>query len=987
MSLSHPESLFGQKKRQTKINITIETVDVHGKPIAWSSVASSRNRYTYTSDENGKLQLTVLPADILKVMADGFSDKIVSVSDAEGNKLRITLEENSEYDDNSLYTVTGDYINEKRIVGTFSKVSGAELEKNPTMFIWDSFGGRLSGLFLMNNTLVPGFTSYDGYVRAPNGGTPIIMIDGVERSLDYIEPETIESVQLLKDASLKAFYGGIQSNGILLVKTKRGKSYENGVRVNFQTGVEIPTRLPGYLNSKEYTIMYNQALLNVGKAPIYDPSKYDGSNPILYPDVDYYDEFLNKAMTLTRANTQLTGGNNNTRYFLNLGFQTNGGLEKYTEYPNKDQVITARGNIDNTIYDFITFRVGLNAAIQKKTWPNISTQNFFNALSDTRPNEYPIRIPGDLVGSSEEYLLGGTSVSMDNPLGLLTKNGFVEREYSYLQSDFAIDVDMDRWIKGLSIRPSITFDIYNEFSSKKDGGFSVYEPVVDENGNISFDNWGYDNPNTKQVRGGVNTNRNWAFSTTAKYERSFGKNDLLAIANFLMQKQDYNDQLHSRKRMNTGVMVNYMYDKKYIVDASLNCVGVPSFAPSKRFGLFPTIGAAWILSNENFMTAEWVDYLKAKVSYGILGSTTYTEKGIVSNYYYRTEWAATGTYPFTSFDNIVILNQTGNPDADFQKSHEFNAGIEFGLFKNTISGSLGYFRNVLTGGLANLTDVTPGVSGKGGTLMWYNYKEYLSQGAEAELYYARRFRDFSLRIGGNFCYGYSEVTKDADIQWPDDLKSLAKTRRDGDVKGYHVIGLFEDQNDINSSPVQTFGKVYPGDFKYEDVNGDNVIDERDRKVIANTRPEIQYGIDIHLQYKGVNLDILGYGIAGFERMLTTKYYQIYGDRKYSDVLKTGLPNGNQHPAVRANESVNNFVNSDWWVVNGGYFKIRNVELGYTLPHNLSKKIGLNILKFFVRGTNLLTISKIDDLDPESLDAGVGNFPLATTITGGLSFSF
>ena len=587
------------------------------------------------------------------------------------------------------------------------------------------------------------------------------------------------------------------------------------------------------------------------------------------------------------------------------------------------------------------------------------------------------------------YVLGGSSVAQNNPLGILTRNGYVEREYSYLQSDFTLDVDLNKWVRGLSIRPSVTFDLYNEYSAKKDGGYSVYELIGGPDDEIaSYKQWGYDNPNTKQARGAVATNRNWAFNTTVNYDREIGKHDISALAVYFMQQQDFNDQIHSLRRVNAGIWANYMYDKTYVVDVSLNCVGVPSFAPDKRFGVFPTVGAGWIMSENSFMeNVDWVDFLKLRASYGILGSTSYTEKGIVSNYYYRTEWAVNGTYPFTSFNNIVNFNQTGNPNIGFQKSHEFNAGVDFEFFDHSFSGSVGYFRNVLDGGLANLTDITPGVSGKGGALVWYNYKEYLAQGAEAELYYTKRFGDFQMTVGGNFTYGYSEVTREADIEWPDELGALAKVRRDGDTKGYQVIGTFKDQADIDASPKQTFGKVYPGDLKYRDINSDGIIDERDRDVIANVQPSVSYGITVSLKYKGFNLDILGYGLAGFDRMLTNKYYQIYGDRKYSNVVYTGLPNGNPHPVLRADSSTNNFVDSDYWVVNGGYFKLRNVEFGYTLPYKASKKIGLNMLKFFVRGTNLFTISKIKDLDPESLNAGVGDFPLATTITGGLSFSF
>lgn len=982
-------SASGQKRIKTTVRI--EVSDTGGAPVEYAGISSSRNRYTYTTDRNGQLEVSVGAGDVLKIMADGYATQAIPYGDIKDGQLKVTLEKLPAYADEQsrIFTVTGDEISERRTVGAYSKVDGSELEANPTTFLWDALGGRLGGLFLMDQTLAPGFSQYEGFVRAPNGGTPIVMIDGVERSLEYIEPETIESVQLLKDASLKSLFGGIQTNGILMIKTKRGKAYENGVRVNVQSGVQVPTRLPKYLNSRDYTTMYNQALQNVGMSPIFSPEKYDGSDPLLYPDVDYYDEFLNDVMTITRANAQLTGGSKNTQYFVHLGYQTNGGLEKYTDYPNNDQVVTVRGNVDNTIYDFITLKAGLNAALQNKKWPNMSTTDFFGMLSDNRPNEFPITIPGSMVGSSDEYVLGGTDVNRNNPLGMLTRNGYVEREYSYVQSDFTLNIDLGKWVEGLTIRPAVTFDFYNEFSSRKDGGFSVTQLVPGtDGGQTTFRKWGYDNPNTKLVRGQSSTRRNWAFSTTATYDRTFGKHALRALATYFMQQQTFHNKMHSLKRVNLGGMVNYMYDNKYVIDASLNYVGVPSFSPDERFGLFPTVGAAWILSENSFMRdSRWIDYFKLRASYGVLGSTSYDDVGLVSNYYYRDEWQAAGTYEFSSFANIARLTQTGNPHVGFQKSHEFNAGVDFEFFDRSLSGSVGYFRNKLEGGLANLNDVVPGVSGKGPALIWRNYKEFVSQGVEAELYYTKRFGDWTLTAGGNLSYGYSDATREADVDYPDELSGLRKIRRVGDMKGLQVIGTFADEADIAASPVQTYGTVYPGDLKYRDRNDDGIIDERDKTEIANIQPSLQYGITLKVKYKNFNLDILGYGLGGFDRMLTNKYYQNFGERKYSNVLRDGLPNGNPHPVLRASTTRNNFEASDYWVVDGGYFKLRNVELGYTLPHHVSKKIGLNVLKVYVRATNLFTISKIKDLDPECLNAGIGDFPLFSTITGGVTFSF
>lgn len=286
-----------------------------------------------------------------------------------------------------------------------------------------------------------------------------------------------------------------------------------------------------------------------------------------------------------------------------------------------------------------------------------------------------------------------------------------------------------------------------------------------------------------------------------------------------------------------------------------------------------------------------------------------------------------------------------------------------------------------------MSDVTPGVSGKNGALMWQNYKNYKTSGWEMELQFHKQVKDWNINAGFNFCYGKTEVTKELEPAYPEEFNGLKKVRVLGQQLGLKAIGTFTDQMDIDKSPRQTFGTVRPGDIKYADMNGDGIIDNKDRTVIANTTPSLQYGITINLSYKRFNLDILGYGIGCVDRILNNSYYQIYGDRKYSNVVIEGLPNGNPHPILRPEFANNNFVSSDYWVVNGSFFKIRNIELGYTLPEKISSLIKLKSLKIYFRGGNLLTLSKIKDLDPENLDAGITNFPLYRTLTGGVSITF
>ncbi len=992
-------SLSGQEKDDEKSMINIEVVDENQTPVNRVFISSSKNRYTYAVDETGKISMPLYKDDKIKIKAEGYEAQSVSIALLESNTIVMKKVLDYTGENHVVYTPFGK-IDERRTVGAYSKVDGKDLEANPTMHFMNALGGRLNGLFTMDNTSMTtsspfglaGKSVYStDFVRAPLGDV-IILIDGVERSLDYLEPETVESVQLLKDASLKSLYGGIQTNGILMIKTKRGKKFENSVKVNILTGIQKPSRLPKYLNSYDYANMYNQSLVNSGLDSYFQNTEnYKNGDLIAYPNVDYYNMFLKDQMTITRANAQFTGGNEKTSFFTHVGFQTNGGLEKYTEYPNRDQVFTLRGNVDNTIQDFVTFRAGFNAALQNKQWANTSSSDFFNLLSDTRPNEFPIFIPGDRVGKpGTDFVLGGTAENQNNLYGVLMNKGYAERDYTYIQSDFTLDFDLNKWVKGLNVRPGITFDVYNEMTSSQGGSFIVYEPLFNQDRTEITDirTWGEEKRETQKTRESDRTQRNFAYNVTATYDRTFDKHSINALLTYFEQTKEYTTLHQKLKRLNVGGMINYMYDNKYIADLSINHIGVGSFAPGKKFGTFPTFVAGWIISEEGFLqNANWLNYMKLRASYGVLGSTTYTADGLFSAYLYRDVWTANGTYDVTGFNNRVVLSQTGNPNVGFQKSYEFNAGADFQFLDKSLTLSVGYFHNKLKGALANLTDVTPGVLGKEGALMMHNYKEYVSKGWEAEFMYDKKFGDWKLSAGANFTYGKTNITREAQPNYPAGYEGLLKVKTMGDVYGLKVVGTFADEAEINNSAPQMFGTVLPGDFKYEDTNKDGVVDDRDRTIIANTLPSVQYGITVKLAYKGFNLDILGYGLANYDQVLTGKYYQIYGDRKYSNVLIDGLPNGNPHPVLRPEYSSNNFKNSNYWVVDGSFFKLRNLELGYTLPHTTTSRFGINTLKFFMRGSNLFTISKIKDLDPESLNAGVSDFPLCTTLTGGLSFAF
>ncbi|MFV0378649.1 MAG: SusC/RagA family TonB-linked outer membrane protein [Mangrovibacterium sp.] len=985
-----------KKQKNIKISVESKIVNQDDIPVPGARVYSSESRmYANTSDE-GTFQLKTSTTDMLVIKADGYESTTIAATDESIKERKIVLvQEKPLSGENNQIMLPFGTTTERRTVGAYSVVKGEQLESTPTMSIQSALGGRLNGLFQLQNTLVPGWTNHTMFVRG-GWGNYITMVDGVERTLDYLEPEVIESVELLKDATMKSLYGGLQANGILLITTKRGKAFENSVRVNAEHGMQTPTHLPKFLNSYDYATYYNQALANDGYAPMYDQTALDAyknhTDPILYPDVDYYKEFLNKSFSMTRINAQLSGGNDKSRYFAHIGYQANGGLEKYTKYPNSDDILTVRTSIDMEVVDFITMNAGFNGVYQVKEWPNISTQTFFQPLAEHHPNDYPILIPGEMVGQADkEYVIGGTAEKQNNPYGLLTGRGYAERRYTYIQSDFGLTFDLNRWVKGLNVKPFVSFDVYNVETATKGATFTVYEPIYNTtSGEVTFNQWGTTTQATSQTRSNAEVQRNYALNVTANYDRTFGNHDIKGILNFYQSRNEIRNVNEDPRRQNLGLHVSDMIADKYILEVNINRVGVTSFSRDNRYGYFPAFGAGWIISEEAFLSnARAIDMLKLRASYGILGSTTYTAEGGFSTHLYQDIWNQNGTINLDGDNYLVSMTKTGNPNIGFQKSYEFNAGIDAVLFKRSMRISLGYFNNINDGFIGDRGNITPGVIGKNEALAFWNFRKFGLKGVEGEFWYQRFIGNLELNLGANMTYGISKRIIDGEPNYPaDTFGGLITQGRPVDaIMGLEAIGVFSDESDIDQSPLQMFGPVRPGDIKYADNNSDGYVDERDRVEIGNGLPRIQYGINLDLKFKGFNLSVLASGYGKYNRLLDTKYYQIYGNRKYSEVVLNGLPNGNPHPKLSVLAVENNFVSSTYWIVNGAFMKLRNVELGYTLPHSLTQRFSVNDIKVFARGYNLATLSKIKDLDPESLDAGVGNFPLCRTLSAGISVSF
>ncbi|WP_282035736.1 SusC/RagA family TonB-linked outer membrane protein [Saccharicrinis aurantiacus] len=877
------------------------------------------------------------------------------------------------------------------LVGNVNSVSGDELVNYPAISVEESLAGKLPGLFILQNNGNVGENNFTTYIRG-NSGSYIVMIDGFERPLINIPIEQIAEIKVLKDPVSKALYGGSMTNGIVLVTTKRGFKNKNEFRATIQRGIKMPTAIPEYLNAADYATQYNKAIENDNGGIMPDGAGYtdeqiayykDQSRPYQYPDVDYYDEFLNNSMNITRVNTEYYGGNEKTQVYFQAGYQNEGGLEKYGEYPLGMDLINLRGNLDANFNDYIKVLADFSGYLGERSR---SGKFEMATLSDRRPNDYPIFAAQDTVA--------GTASFKDNPYGAQAQSGYIKETYVQMQSTIGFEFDLRNVVKGLSIKPTFAFDIAHQQNLNKVNTVGIYEIAeFDEDGNpLTLNELQLENLATSQTLGDDNYSKRWALNIQGNWNRTFGDHKVNADLLYHMSSLAIARTLDDYNKTSISGRAHYSYKGKYNAEGALAYVGSTSYAKENRYKLLPALGAGWVISKESFLENSFVlNFLKLNGAWGI------TADGTIGNRLWQDSWT------INSVDNnayklnsSVLLNpakfsRIANENIDWPTTREIDINVEGRLFKH-FGFKATYFDYLTTGTINKLNNVMPGIIGGNSYLPSVNYGERALRGTELELSYFGKTGDWTYSIGTHMTMSKSEKIKINEL--PDPNYTTVGDAVD-DIRGYNAIGYYS-QSDIDNmlagnGAVPSYmdpSDIRVGNIMYQDVNEDGVIDKYDQEVIGNSTPRLMYGANINLGWKGIELyaSFLGYG--QYDRLINnTNYYHAYDTRKYSTAVVNGLPNGNAHPMLTTGTPVNDTQTSSYWIADGSFLKLKNVTLSYTLPSHLSETIHLGEVKFYVYGTNLFTVSEINDLDPESLTAGVVDYPLFSTYAAGLSISF
>lgn len=989
-------NIYAQKRSKQYSEIKAKVVDKEGNPIQSVRITVDEGIFESSTDKQGKFSLKVTDNSTLVFDVPGFEPQYLGVSVIKQNPV-VVMEKSIPYggvkDEVELpfrKTIA------REIVGATSTIDEDAISSSNQMNVLNILSGKAPGLNVSQVPTEPGRSAtvlnIRGLSRSATDNAPLIIIDGIERPLEDLTPEEIESITVLKDATSKILYGPKAVNGVLLVKTKRGIKYKRDRQFNIEFGAQTPVRMPEYLNSADYATMYNQARINDGLSPYYTQTDIDGyrmgTNPVLYPDVDFHKLCLNDHMSYRKAIAQFRGGNESAQYYVNATYAGYGGYEAVGKN-NTSNKFNLRVNLDYKVNDWLKAFVDIAGQMEFYTTNYMSADKLFSRLSSHRPNAYPIKFsdpgnPGtEIYGAMENANL---SSSRENIYAEMALGGSKENTVRKGQTNIGFDLSLDRYVKGLSAKAYVTFDVYNYLVVGKNENFSSYRPIFNENSLIGKELLTVEKKVSDKSRIADQMYRNYGYFGQLSYDRTFqAKHQLKSDLVIFQSRRENLGSSQDDVNRTFALRTNYVYNKKWIAELDMAVMGSSRFTKGNRYGYFPTVGVAWIASEEKFLKdKEWLDFLKIKASTGLLGTDNYFDFFLFESRWNTSQSTHFG--PKLEEDvNTSTLVHVGNLDLTWEKSFEINIGAE-ASFLNCLTADFNYFNNYR---YDILTPTTSFSSINGGELMYRNYGSVRNQGVELALEYSGNIGKLHYSIGGNTIWSKAVYEK------TDDMEGLSSNRKkEGkpvDTRfGLIAEGLFKSGDEIAAHPVQDFGPVQIGDVKYANINNDHHINENDMLPIGNEYPRFQFGLNINLAYKGFELSLSGSGMAQYDIYLNNSYYWMREDQKYSTFVKNyfNLSTGEgKFPRLTTQQNQNNYRSSSLWMRSGNFFKLRDAMLSYSLPQNITNKMTLKQVKLFVRGSNLFTISSIKDLDPEYIDAGVTGYPFFRSFTGGINVVF
>lgn len=971
-----------QKGKQISGTVT----DSHGVPVIGATVLEVGTTNAAITDLDGHFTLNARPGVKLKISYIGFKDILVTVGST--NEYNIELKEDTEAIEEIV--VVG-YGTQKKVnlTGAIATISSDKLVNRTSANVTNMLAGQMPGVTVIQNSGQPGADS--GLLRVRGLGTmgnasAMVVIDGVESTMSSVDPNDIENISILKDAAASAIYGVRAANGVILITTKKGSRGRAIVSYDGYVGWQSATRMPKFLDSYDYATLMNEAYRNDGLNEPYSQEALkkfkDGSDPDHYANSDWLGTLLSENGLFHNHHLSIKGGSDKITYSLAINYHDKDGLIENTNYNkfnvranleayiNKRLKVTTNmavyrsvmtapaEGIDNLMH--YAFRETPVTPIQFKNGNYALFKNEHNSVASARNGGTSKQINNNFQGSLGMDLdiidglkLRGIAATtfnlLDNPTHLYTQSFYTADSDTPVKTTQNQLTEYDA--KKVELNLQAYLDYNKTFGKHTIGALLGYSQIYNQMRYLQASRKNLPNSNTlDQINAGeVTTQTTYGTETEYSLRSVFGR-------------------------------LNYSYDDRYLFEANLRYDGTSRFPKNKRFGAFPSFSVGWRISEESWFNVSWVDNLKLRGSWGLLGN----QDTVSSNYPYQTTYEYGYDYSFgnTLYPGISIASTMANRDLTWEKTSQYDFGIDATFLGNKLTFGFDYFHKETRDILLKLP--IPYTLGVGAPMQ--NAGKVRNSGFEVQVGHNNRIGDWTYNVGANF----SRVsTKILDLKGGDTPGQSV-----GDplwaYYGYVCDGIFKDEADVKAHVPQATGTPKPGDLKYCDLDGSGTVDSRDRKVLGSYFPKINFGLNFSVQYKDFDMSALLQGAADVKGMPVPEIrYAFYNGGKVTDIHMNrwteSNPNPNAaYPRLSMKDSKNR-VTSSFWVQDASYAKLRNLQVGYTLPKQLTSKYGISRLRIYSSIDNLFTITSFDGVDPEAVS---GNYyPLTRNYSFGVNVTF
>lgn len=1025
------------EQQQNKRKISGRVTDIKGEPLIGVNVTVDGDANGSITNMDGLYEIFVTKKSVvLKFTYIGFKTSEIRTN-ASTNIYDVTLEEQvNELEE----TVIVGYGTQRKIsnIGAQSSMKMEDI-KTPSASLTTTLAGRLAGVVAVQRTGEPGKDAADIWIRGistPNTSSPLVLVDGVERSFNDIDPEDIESLTTLKDASATAVYGVRGANGVILIKTKPGKVGKPTVSADYYESFTRFTKMVDLADGITYMNAANEAMRNDGIATKYTEDQIRntiaGKDPYLYPNVDWLKEIFNDWGHNRRVNVNVRGGSEKVAYYASVSYFNETGMtvtdKNINTYDSKMKYsrynFTTNLNIDVTPTTKV--EIGAQGYLGEGNYPAISSADLYNAAMSISPVEYPKMF----FVNGEAYVPGtSTNNNFNNPYSQATRRGYDNLTKNQIYSNLRVTQNLDMLTKGLKLTAMYAFDVYNEIHVHQDRAESTYNFLdtsvpYDMNGQPILQRI-YEGSNVLSYKQETSGNKKTYLEASLNYDRTFN-DDHRVSALFLFNQQSkllypkgtLEDAIPYRM-MGIAGRATYSWKDRYFAEFNIGYNGAENFSPKHRFGTFPAFGVGWVVSNEKFWQplSKAVSFLKIRYTDGKVGNSEVSDR----RFMYLDQMKENGDYGYkfgpngTKWAGYETVNMA--VDLIWEESRKQDLGIDLKLFNDDLSIVFDLFKERRENILLKREHSMPSFLGYNTSAPYGNIGIIENKGFDGTIEYNKRInKDWVIALRGNVTFNKDKWIQgelpEQKYEWMNQYG-----RNINGAKGYVAEGLFTQaeiddmarweslsaaNKAITPKPFASqFGTVKAGDIKYKDLNNDGQIDAYDQTYISRGDvPTTVYGFGFTVGWKDLSVGMMFQGVAGAERVLNGSSINPFNGGGGSGNLYSNIddrwteenPDQNAfYPRLsygsETTNSINNFQKSTWWVRNMNFLRLKTLQLSYNLPKPWVNKVHLKNAAVYVMGTNLFTLSRFKLWDPELNTDNGASYPNTTSYSVGINFTF